>query len=56
MYDIEYSTKFKKDYKRSIKRGKNPELLEKVITYLSENGTLPAKYKAHKLIGNYAGL
>ncbi len=55
MLEIRYSSKFKKDYKTIIKRGYNPELLQNVLTILCAGQTLPAKYKAHYLSGNYEG-
>ena len=55
MLDIQYEAKFKSDYKRIIKRGLNPEHLEKVITILAEGQNLPLKYKDHALSGVYSG-
>ena len=55
MLDIQYEAKFKRDYKRIIKRGLNPEHLEKVITILAEGQNLPLKYKDHALSGVYSG-
>ncbi|MBQ7853315.1 MAG: type II toxin-antitoxin system YafQ family toxin [Muribaculaceae bacterium] len=55
-YDILFSNQFKRSYKRCIKRGYNKTLFEKVITILSESGTLPPRYKPHKLTGEWAGL
>lgn len=55
-YDILFSNQFKRSYKRCIKRGYNKALFEKVITILSESGTLPPRYKPHKLTGEWAGL
>ncbi len=54
MYSISFSTQFKKDYKRCIKRKYDPVLLEKVLMLLRETGNLPNKYKPHLLSGNYA--
>lgn len=54
-YQIEISSKFKKDYKKIQKRGYDIGLLEQVITILSEKGELPARYKDHELAGNYIG-
>lgn len=56
MYKISFSNKFKKDYKICIKRGYNIAKLEEVITILQKDGKLPAKFKPHKLSGNYEGL
>ena len=55
-YDILFSNQFKRSYKRCIKRGYNKTLFEKVITILSDSGTLPPRYKPHKLTGEWAGL
>lgn len=55
MLDIRYSAKFKKDYKTIIRRGYNPQLLQEVLTILSNGQPLPPKYKDHNLSGNYEG-
>ena len=55
MYNIEYSNTFKKGIKRAAKRGYDLSLLQNAIDLLQKTGTLPAKYKPHKLFGNYAG-
>ncbi len=54
-YQIEMSTKFKKDYKLAIKRGYNDILLKEVISILANGEVLPSKYKDHTLIGDYKG-
>jgi len=56
MYSIDYSNRFKKDVKRCAKRGLDIMALHTAISLLSQTGTLPPEYKAHKLTGNYAGL
>jgi mRNA interferase YafQ len=56
MYTIDYTNKFQKDYKKCLKRGLKEELIKEVISILATEGKLPAKYKAHKLKGNYTGL
>lgn len=53
MLQIERSNQFKKDVKRALKRGKNPELLKKVIDLLLREEPLPARNRDHKLSGNY---
>jgi mRNA interferase YafQ len=55
MYQLEITTKFKKDNKLAKKRGLDQKLLLEVIDLLVEKGELPKKYKAHKLVGNYKG-
>lgn len=52
MYKIVTTNNFKNDVKRCKKRGYDIEKLEQVIDLLSQTGTLPPKYKPHKLTGN----
>ncbi|MDO4967335.1 MAG: type II toxin-antitoxin system YafQ family toxin [Candidatus Saccharibacteria bacterium] len=53
MLKIQFDKKFKKDYKRVLKRGCRPEEMEKVLTLLASEQVLPAKYRDHALSGNY---
>jgi len=53
MYNIQYTNRFKKDYKLCTKRGLNIELLKEVIVILEATGTLPPKYKPHPLKGKF---
>jgi mRNA interferase YafQ len=54
-YQIEVSTRFKKDYKLILKRGYDLDLLKEVIDILANGEQLPEKYKDHSLMGNYSG-
>ena len=54
-YRVTTTNTFLKGVKRCIKRGYDTALLREVITLLAESGTLPQKYKAHRLTGNFAG-
>ena len=47
--------KFKKDYDRMVKRGKDIEKLDKVIEMLIDEKPLPTAYRDHALTGNLAG-
>ena len=49
MLKVEFTSQFKKDYKRAIKRGCNPKDLEKVITMLVNEEPLPKRYRDHGL-------
>ena len=49
-------TKFRRDYKRQAKRGKNLAKLETVVELLLLDGVLDLSYRPHKLSGEYAGL
>ena len=54
-YSIDTTKKFNKARKKCIKRGLNFEHFKECIYLLSSTGTLPAKYRPHKLVGKYAG-
>ncbi|MBO4347577.1 MAG: type II toxin-antitoxin system YafQ family toxin [Lachnospiraceae bacterium] len=54
-YTLKTTTKFRKDYKRCVKRGYNPSLLESVIEALLNGESLDEKYRDHPLHGNYEG-
>ena len=56
MLTIKYSSLFKKDFKRIIKRGYNTKLLEEVVYILANEEILPKKYKDHILKGEYSNL
>ena len=55
MYTIKTSGTFEKDFIRCVKRNYHLKLFEDVIAQLETNGRLPAKYKPHKLTGQYKG-
>lgn len=55
-YSISYTGKFKKSLKKCVKRGLDVSLLEVVLDELKEKGSLPSRYKPHKLHGNMDGL
>lgn len=49
MLKIEFDKKFKKDYKRCVKRGCKPLDMEKVLSLLASEEKLPPKYRDHAL-------
>ena len=55
MYSVYYTNKFDKDVKRCVKRGLNITKLQEATKLLAETGTLPIKYRPHKLSADYAG-
>jgi len=55
MYSIEYTKRFKKDLKRCQKRGLDLQLILGAIALLEATGTLPMKYRPHKLSGDKNG-
>ena len=54
MYQVIWSSKFKKDYKLAIKRNYNIEELDNVIRKLANGEILEEKYNDHQLSGNYS--
>ncbi len=55
MYVLQPKTKFRRDLRKAKKRGNNLKLLHQALELLTENGSLPEKYGAHPLKGEYAG-
>lgn len=52
-YRIEYSTTFKRSYKRAQKRGLPMNELNDTVRILADGRKLPAKYRDHALTGQY---
>ena len=52
MLNIEFTSRFKKDYKTMVKRGIDPKKLEKVLVLLSSEKPLPKSYKDHDLVNS----
>lgn len=52
---VSRSATFRRGYKRIVRQGKRLSKLQKVITQLANSEILEAKYRDHKLSGNYAG-
>ncbi|MBR1478303.1 MAG: type II toxin-antitoxin system YafQ family toxin [Lachnospiraceae bacterium] len=55
MLTLKTTTKFKKDYKRMKKQGKDLTLLESVIDNLLNEKVLDEKHQDHPLVGKYIG-
>ena len=53
IYQVEYTSAFKKDYKRILKRGHDELLLQKVILNLVNKEKLLAKVPVHRLAGEF---
>lgn len=53
--DIVWTTQFKKDYRRALKRHLDIELIDNIIRALSRGETLPERNKDHALTGNWEG-
>ena len=55
MYEVKFTSAFKKSYKLMKKRGFNMDELEEVVDSLRQGIRLDEKYRDHGLSGNYAG-
>lgn len=51
-YRIVSTSKFRKQYRKVAKQGKNKEKLKEVLNMLVNTDKLPEKYKDHKLVNN----
>ena len=56
MYNIEQSSKFKKDFKRYQHDKEKLIALNTVIRHLEETGQVPREYNPHQLKGDYDGV
>lgn len=55
-YKIIFSSRFKKAYKRCMKRGLNQDAFKEVYRLLERDGFLPEKYHPHMLHGDMKGI
>lgn len=51
-YEIHYTKKFKKQYKKVVKQNKDLKKLRYIVETLSNGNSLEKKYKDHSLIDN----
>ncbi|MGC2873826.1 type II toxin-antitoxin system YafQ family toxin [Ihubacter sp. mB4P-1] len=54
-YEVQFTSRFKKDLKLAKKQNKNLDQLFEVIDILATGGSLDAKFRDHGLTGNYKG-
>ena len=55
MLSLKTTKRFEKDYKKSLKSGRDMARLKRVMTWIANEQTLPPTLRDHKLIGNYQG-
>lgn len=55
MYEVKFTTTYKKSYKLMKKRGLDVSELDEAIDILRQGKKLDEKYRDHALTGNYAG-
>ena len=53
MLPIRPTSRFKKDYKRALKQGRNLKKLKQVLERLAIPASLPSNHKDHKLKGDW---
>ncbi len=55
MYEVKFTTAYKRSYKLMKKRGYDLSLLDEVIDLLRQGKTLDKKYRDHGLSGRFQG-
>ena len=55
MLSLRTTKRFEKDYKKSLKSGRDMARLKQVMSWIANEQTLPPALRDHKLIGNYQG-
>lgn len=55
MYQVKFTSAYKKSYKLMKKRGLDISLLDEVVDMLRQGKQLDEKYRDHSLSGNFAG-
>lgn len=55
MYDVKFTTAYKKSYKLMKKRGLDISALDDVVDLLRQGKQLDEKYRDHGLTGNFVG-
>ena len=55
MYEVKFTTAYKKSYKLMKKRGLDVSLLDEVVDLLRQGKQLDEKYHDHGLTGDYVG-
>ena len=55
MYEVRFTTTYKKSYKLMKKRGLDLSLLDEVVDTLRQGKTLEEKYRDHGLSGKFQG-
>lgn len=55
MRTVEFSTRFRRDYKMCQKQGKDMEKLHTVLKILESGEPIPSQYRDHPLSNNWKG-
>ena len=54
-YDVEFTSRFKKDVRRLERQGRNMSLLRRTVAFLASGAQLPASFRDHPLKGSKRG-
>ena len=55
MLEVVHKSKFERDIQRVKKRRKDMKKIKEVMAFLVHKKTIAAKYRNHKLVGDYKG-
>ena len=55
MLELQFTARFKKDFRRAKKQGRDIALIERTLELLAREEPLPAELHDHELVGNYKG-
>ena len=55
MLTLKTTKRFEKDYKKSLRSGRDMSRIKRVMTWIANQQALPPELRDHKLIGNYQG-
>ena len=51
-YNVQFTSRFKKEFKKMLKQGKDENLFLEVLNVIANGGKLAEKYKNHKLVND----
>lgn len=51
-YNVQFTSRFKKEFKKMLKQGKDENLFLEVLNVIANGGKLTEKYKNHKLVND----
>lgn len=51
-YHVQYTSRFKKEFKKILKQGKDEKLFLEVLNFIANGKELAEKYRNHKLIND----
>ena len=55
MYEVKRTSKFRREYRKMLKRGYDSTLFDEVVFMLATGESLASKYRDHALSGKWSG-